>query len=256
LDRDERLVHVLVSVDTLAEALQLCVQLSNVTLSKAPAPHEDCVHTHVTNNVMVKEEAGHHRSVAAEKAGISTNIAGDPMGLAPEGVDVDSPVPVNHPPSVAPPKASTSPTSPTLSAFSAKATTTTSSASNSESKTTAPAKPSSPKSAPEPAAKTKPVQFAMVLNEPAPAKETPTPAATGSYDVALLAKCKTLRDVIGVLQDAKVSATVDDMVAACESLKGSVPLIGKIPNVRERVTRTLEIMGILDVSDTDSESVN
>ena len=65
---------------------------------------------------------------------------------------------------------------------------------------------------------------------------------------------RTLRDVIEVLRTmVGIAATVEAMVSACEELKEYVPLIGKIPNVKERVLRTLEIMGLVAAEDDDSE---
>lgn len=108
-----------------------------------------------------------------------------------------------------------------------------------------------PKPAPEPvqAEAPKPAKSTLVL-----APTSAAPSARMATHLPTLQKARTLRDIIEVLRTTvSIAPTVDAMVSACEELKEYVPLIGKIPNVRERVLRTLEIMGLVAAEDDDSE---
>jgi hypothetical protein len=79
------------------------------------------------------------------------------------------------------------------------------------------------------------------------------PAA--GLDLARILRCKTLKDIIGELQASGIDATVSVMVAKCTELAPKVPLLSKIPNVQERVERTMQILGLLDEADDSEDDV-
>jgi hypothetical protein len=61
-------------------------------------------------------------------------------------------------------------------------------------------------------------------------------------DVATLATFTKFRDVVQHLLDSGVVA--DDIAKVCDGIKEQVPLLQRIPNLEERVARTLEVMGV------------
>lgn len=227
---------------SLAEALELCAQLSNVGLSKAPLPHELAIVNvpNIAPKVCDEAYAATH-PVDIEKAVQAVTIVGEIS--ASKSVD---PVPKRG--LVAPPKARavTPAASSTTSAPSVTATTTLESAALSVGAQTAMPKPTEPKPEPTPkASEADDISFDYGAN----AKPAPT------LDLARVLKCKTLKDIIVELQAAGIETTVPAMTAKCSELMPKVPLLSKIPNVQERVERTMQILGLLDEADDSEDDV-
>ena len=80
---------------------------------------------------------------------------------------------------------------------------------------------------------------------PPPPPPPPPPAVqcAVTLDPKLFEKLRSLKDVVDLLRQKGVETNVDAMVAACEQLRAGVPIIGKIPNLQERVGRALDILG-------------
>lgn len=80
-----------------------------------------------------------------------------------------------------------------------------------------------------------------VVQLKAPAGAAANAAANGEVhpDIARAGK---LRDVVAVLQD-QGHKTIEALTVECERLKPHVALLSRIPNLKERITRTLEVMG-------------
>lgn len=77
---------------------------------------------------------------------------------------------------------------------------------------------------------------------PAPVAAPAAPTATGPVSPAQLAGFAKFRDVLQLLLDAGMAP--GDLTAYLESVKGEVPLLQRIPDIGERVTRTLSVMGL------------
>jgi len=225
-----------------------------VGLSKAPLPTEPAV-VNVTNVVRVESTEETKARVLQEsvRAAQTGNVnAKDPMGLVPDGVNVDGPVkatpakpfieePKKEEPKkglVAPPKAPSSTPSKTI-ASSAMATQTTLSVSNSNVKEPAPLKSSSVKS--------EPAEKAPIDKVGPPHVEVMIDGLPVSIDVTKILACKILRDAVSSLHDQGVLPTVAAMETACTALRAHVPLINKVTSLPERLGVSLEVLGLLDL---------
>lgn len=107
----------------------------------------------------------------------------------------------------------------------------------------------------KPSAPAKPVQAAApVAPTPAPAPvenkkpdnivpiETKrTPDAVVPFGIEELTKATKLRDLLAILMDKGITTNAA-LIAECERVKADVPLLTRIVNISERVTRTLEVM--------------
>ena len=98
----------------------------------------------------------------------------------------------------------------------------------------APAAPEAPAVAPAPA----PAAAAPQAAAPAPK----TDVAVGGYDVAFITGAQKLKDILQHLLDHGVEKA--NLARVCEELKPQVGLLSRIPNIEERVARTLDVMGI------------
>lgn len=64
---------------------------------------------------------------------------------------------------------------------------------------------------------------------------------TGGIDPEKLASFTKLRDIIQYVIDSGIAPA--GVATFCEGVKADVPLLSRIPNIAERVARTLEVMG-------------
>jgi hypothetical protein len=82
--------------------------------------------------------------------------------------------------------------------------------------------------------------------EPEPLVLTPAKAPTKEERTAgMLADMKAaakLRDIVLLLQENGVTA-IEDMVATCEKVKADIPLLKAIPNLSDRIGRTIQYLG-------------
>lgn len=65
---------------------------------------------------------------------------------------------------------------------------------------------------------------------------------TGGIDPEKLASFTKLRDIIQYVIDSGIAPA--GVATFCEGVKADVPLLSRIPNIAERVARTLEVMGL------------
>lgn len=105
-----------------------------------------------------------------------------------------------------------------------------------------------------------PVPEAPVVATPAPAQSAPAPAPAADPTPAVskqptkllfaepsgylksLQQCTKLRDVLNIMRDKMGIEGEAALVAECEAKKSDVPTLRAIPNIKERVARTLAIM--------------
>lgn len=77
-----------------------------------------------------------------------------------------------------------------------------------------------------------------------PPQEQPAPApisSAGLPSVAQLAACTKLRDAMQLLIEGGMPT--EELAAYLESVRDQVPLLGRISNIADRVSRTLSVMG-------------
>lgn len=103
-----------------------------------------------------------------------------------------------------------------------------------ETKPPAETKPPVAESKPEPKPDPAPTQPAASDAKPSEA------VADGDPDAPFL-KASKMRDILYALEDRGIKDEAA-MVAECERLKVKVPLLAKMPNIADRVKRTLEVM--------------
>lgn len=110
----------------------------------------------------------------------------------------------------------------------------------------APAKPKKPKlvitDAPTPAAEAAPELKSKTVAEFAATAAPPAGAPVAGGMVEALRGANKLRDVLAVLADAGIKEQ-GAVIAKCEELKSQVPLLARIGNLGERISRTLEVFG-------------
>lgn len=84
---------------------------------------------------------------------------------------------------------------------------------------------------------------AGIDSSPAAVAHLEPPAAVGGGlpSVGRLAACTKLRDVLQLLIEGGMPST--ELAAYLESVKAEVPLLQRISNIGDRVSRTLEVMG-------------
>jgi outer membrane biosynthesis protein TonB len=121
-----------------------------------------------------------------------------------------------------------------------------------------PEPPAAEEPAPEPEAKAeakparKPVKSATVQDdieakEEAPEEPEPSPKAETSSGNGIsqeLLGAKKLRDIVSILYDEGFK-TPEDMVARCQEIAPKLPVIKRIKNLDERITRAMEVMDML-----------
>lgn len=82
--------------------------------------------------------------------------------------------------------------------------------------------------------------------EPIPEVETPAPVAAptlrGPVTVDQLSTCTKLRDVLQLLLDGGMAAA--ELTGYLEGVREQVPLLQRISNIGDRVSRTLSVMGV------------
>lgn len=83
-------------------------------------------------------------------------------------------------------------------------------------------------------------QNAAPVAPPAPAQASGEPS---SFDTGVLAKMTSLGEVVVYLYE-KGHTTPEAVVAACNSVKDKVPLVGRVANLDERVRRSFEVKGL------------
>ena len=76
----------------------------------------------------------------------------------------------------------------------------------------------------------------------APEVEAAPARPVGTVSLDQLGHCTKLRDVLQLLLDSGMSA--GDLTAYLESVRDQVPLLTRIANIGERVSRTLSVMGV------------
>lgn len=96
-----------------------------------------------------------------------------------------------------------------------------------------------------PVAETKPAAAEKTVESTPPATNgaagATTAAVNDSDPDAVFLKASKMRDILYALQDRGIVEEAA-MVVECEKLKAKVPLLSKIPNLPDRVKRTLEVM--------------
>lgn len=101
-----------------------------------------------------------------------------------------------------------------------------------------------------PKASRKPVKSATVQDDieakdEAPAEPEPTAAPSGGNGISQeLLGAKKLRDIVSILYDEGFK-TPDAMVARCQEIAPKLPVIKRIKNLDERITRAMEVMDML-----------
>lgn len=81
----------------------------------------------------------------------------------------------------------------------------------------------------------------MPTTDPSPPSVAPVSASSGLPSVAQLSACTKLRDVLQLLLEGGMASA--DLTGYLEGVRDQVPLLGRISNIGERVTRTLSVMG-------------
>lgn len=80
---------------------------------------------------------------------------------------------------------------------------------------------------------------------PAPAQEeAATTSGAAGLDEAYIKSAPKLRDILGHMLEVGKLGTLDALVRECTRLKADVAILSKIPNIEERVIRTLSVMGV------------